>query len=104
MALDLQQKLGGKGGPSSLVARADASSVVAVAVLVEENQVAPVGIALEFLGAAVHGSAPTLIAEEDRREALRQLPGDLPERQRVSRSGREFYLEVVAVVVVVLLE
>ena len=48
-------------GPAGLVAGAEAGAVVAVEVLVEQQQVAPVRVGLELLDAAVHRPAAVLV-------------------------------------------
>jgi hypothetical protein len=47
------------------MAGADAGAVVAVEVLVEEEEVAPVRILLELADPAVHRPAAVLVAQED---------------------------------------
>src|SRR5437773_411577 len=79
--------------PSRLVARAEAGAVVAVEVLVEEDEVAPVRVLLELLAAAVDRAAAVAPAQEDVREAARELRGDLPQVQEPPRAGRELHLE-----------
>jgi len=64
----LLEQFGHEPRPARLVARADAGAVVAVEVLVEEEQVAPVGIALELFSAAVDRPAAIRVAQEDTRE------------------------------------
>ena len=66
-------------GPAGLVARAEPGAVVAVEVLVEEDVVAPVGIGLELLRAAVDGSPAVLVAQEDAGEPVGDLLGHLEE-------------------------
>ena len=44
---------------------ADTSAIVAVEILIEQQAVAPVSIALELLGAAEHRPPAGLIAQED---------------------------------------
>ena len=55
-----------QAGPAGLVARAEAGAVVAVEVLVEEQQVAPVRVLLEQPLAAVDGSATVRPARKAR--------------------------------------
>src|SRR5512134_479735 len=62
-----------EAGPAGLVAGPDAGPVVAVEVLVEEDQGAPVRVVLELGRAAVDRPAAARVAQEDAREA----PGDL---------------------------
>src|SRR5688572_381322 len=63
--------------PSRLVAGAQARAVVAVEILVEEEVVAPVRVLLERLRAAVDRPSPCLVLEEDAREAVGDVLGDL---------------------------
>jgi hypothetical protein len=51
-------------GPPGLMACADAGAVIAVEILVEENMVAPMGVGLELVLAAIDRPAPVLIAHE----------------------------------------
>src|SRR5262245_19738723 len=64
----LLKKLGDQAGPAGLMAGANAPAVVAVEILVEQDQVAPVRIALEPLVLAVHRTPPVLITHEDVRQ------------------------------------
>lgn len=50
----LLNKLGNQSRPSGLVARSDASAIVAMKVLMEIDEVAPVWIVLEFLKPAIN--------------------------------------------------
>ena len=75
-------------GPAGLVARAETGAVVAVEVLVEQQQVAPVRIGLEQLGAPEHGAPPALVAQEGRGQAPADLVGHLEQVQLVARAGR----------------
>ena len=71
-------------GPAGLVAGADPGTVVAVEVLVEQQQVVPVGIALELLDPAEHRPAPVLVLGEGRRQPSADLARDLEQVQLVS--------------------
>ena len=51
----LLNKLGDQSRPSGLVARSDASAIVAMEVLMEIDEVAPVRIVLKFLEPAING-------------------------------------------------
>lgn len=53
--------LGHESGPSGLVAGAQPGAIVAMEVFIEENVVAPVGIALEFIGAPIDGSSAVFV-------------------------------------------
>jgi hypothetical protein len=54
----LLQQLGHQARPARLMAGADAGAVVAVEVLVERDEAAPVRVALEDLRSAVDRAAP----------------------------------------------
>src|SRR5947208_2087314 len=100
----LLEELSNKAGPARLVAGADAGAVVAVEVLIEEDQVAPGRIALELRRAAAHGPAAVLSTEEDPGEPPRELGGHRPEVQHPAGACRARNLHAVAVEVVELLE
>src|SRR5712692_8329823 len=68
----LLQELRDEPRPARLVAGADAGAVVAVEVLVERDQAAPVRVALEDLRAAVDGTAPVGAGQEEPAEPPRQ--------------------------------
>src|SRR5256885_17203857 len=79
------------------MARADPGAVVAVEVLVKQDQVAPVWVALELLGATVDRSPPVAAAKEDPREPPRQLGGHLPEVELRPRARGAVHRERVSV-------
>ena len=54
-----------QGGPAGLMAGTDARTIIAVEILVERNQVAPVRIVLKLLSAAEDRPPPVLIAAKD---------------------------------------
>src|SRR3974390_106487 len=64
----LLQQLGDQSGPSSLVTGAGDSPPVTVEVLVERNQVAPVGVVLEGAVVGEHRPAAFVIPEENTAE------------------------------------
>ena len=70
---------GDKGGPPSLVAGAEAGTVVTVEVLMERNAIAPVEVALEFLRSAEHRTPPNLIAKEDALQTIGDFLADIEE-------------------------
>jgi hypothetical protein len=74
----LLQQFCDKPRPAGLMARADASAVIAVEIFVKEHQVSPVRIALERLGAAVHRASTVGSTEEEVGETTRQLRGHVP--------------------------
>ena len=85
-------------GPAGLVTGTEAGSVVAVEVLVEEEMVTPVGILLEFFGAAIYRPAPLIVSQEDPCEPLRDLLGDLEQIHHPAGPGGTLNFEVVSVV------
>src|SRR6266567_9626902 len=86
------------------MAGADALAGVAVEVFVEGDRVAPVGIGLEFFKVAEDGASFVGAAQKDAGEASGDFCGDFPKVHYLARSCRAFYFEVVAVVVMELLE
>src|SRR5581483_3873536 len=93
-AAALVEQLGHQRGPAGLVAGAQPGAGVAVEVLVEEDLLAPVRIALEQLGLAVDRAAAVRPRQEEAREARGELVGDLPERALLAGAGRAFHQEV----------
>src|SRR5687768_15950899 len=87
----LLDELGHEAGPPGLVAGAEAGAVVAVEVLVEQDEVAPVRILLEGPAAAVHGTRAVGAAQEDPGEALGQLGRHVPEVQHAAGAGRALH-------------
>ena len=81
-----------------LMAGADAGAVVAVEVFVEQQIVAPMGIALEFLGAAKHRPPAALVAQKDPGQPIGDFAGDLEQVHQVAGARRALDLEVVAVI------
>src|SRR5690242_17265259 len=100
----LLQKFRDEAGPAGLVARTDARTVVAMEVFVEGNQVAPVRIILEFRGRAKDRPSFVGVSQEDARQPFRDLTGDLPQREHLAGTNRTLDFEVVAEVVMKLLQ
>src|SRR2546425_6809547 len=86
------------------MAGADALAGVAVEVFVKGDGVAPVRIGLEVFKVAEDGTVSVGAAEEDAGEPAGDFCGDFPQVHHLARSRRAFYFEVVAVVVMELLE
>ncbi len=86
------------------MAGSDASAGVAVEVLVEQQVVVPMGVGLEAFVRAEDGAASVLVAQEDVGEPTREVFRDLPEGQVRAGAGGAFDQELVAIVVVELLE
>src|SRR5262245_49825880 len=61
-------------------------------------------IVLEFLRAAVDGSAPVFATQEYARHPLRDFTRHFPQRQHLSGASRTFDLEVLAQIVMKLLQ
>src|SRR5215469_12351620 len=91
-----------QSGPAGLMARAEARTVVAVEVLVEEDVVAPVRVGLKLLRAAVDSTTALGVTQEDALEARGQLAAHLEEIHEFSGARGTLDLEIVAVVQVVL--
>src|SRR5437870_5196654 len=83
---------------------ANASAVVAVEVLVKQEQVAPMRVLLELLCAAVDGTPTLRIAQEKARQPARQFCRHLPEGHLALRAGRKGYGQALAVKVVKFLQ
>src|SRR5436189_6464909 len=76
--------LGYQPCPACLMACAEAGTVVAVEVFIKENVIAPIGIALKFLGPAIDRSSSLFIAQEDTAQAIRDLLADFEEVHHLS--------------------
>jgi hypothetical protein len=53
-----------ESGPAGLVTRANSGPIVAVKIFVEENQILPIRVFLELLGATVDGPFSILSGED----------------------------------------
>src|SRR6266851_1558398 len=100
----LLEQLGHEPRPAGLMAGAYAGPIVAVEVLVEEDEVAPVRIPVENLRPAVDRATAVLARQEEVREPPRQLGRHLPEVDLVVRAGGTRDLEIVAEEMVEFLE
>src|SRR5437867_9470162 len=83
---------------------ANAGAVVAVEVLVKQEQVAPMRVLLEFLHATVDGTPALGIAQENARQPTRQFRRHLPEGYLALGAGWKGYGQAIAVKVVKLLQ
>ena len=86
------------------MAGADSLAGVAVEVFVKGDVVAPVRIGLEFFKVAEDGASSVGAAQEDAREAAGEFRRNFPEVHHLARARWAFYFEVVAVVIMELLE
>jgi hypothetical protein len=89
-------------GPSGLMAGADACAVVAMEIFIEQQAVAPVGVALELLGSAEHRPPAGFIVQEDPSQSVGDFARDLEQVHRVARAGGALDFEVVAIIQVIL--
>ena len=86
------------------MARADPGTVVAVKIFVKLDEVAPVGIALEFIQAAINGSATRFVSKEDSDQPTRDICGCFLEIRKMPRPIRALGFEIISKEVVKLLE
>src|ERR1700756_4656387 len=100
----LLNKLGDQSRPSGLVARSDAGAIVAVKVLMEIDEVAPVWIVLKFLEPAIDRPMSIFGTQKNSRQSTRNLRGPLPQRGLPARTGRQLNREAVPVKVMKFLE
>src|SRR5205809_176124 len=77
-----------RAGPAGLVAGADPRAVVAVEVLVEQDEFAPVRIVLQDRLPAVNRAVPVGVAQERAEEAGAELLGHLVQVALPAGSGR----------------
>src|SRR5581483_103718 len=99
----LLQQLGDDAGPSGLVAGADSAAVIAVEVLIEEDQVLPVRILIKIVP-AVNRPAAVQTLQKDACHAPRELGGDFPQCHHLAGAGRALDREFVAQVMMELLQ
>src|SRR5712692_10107818 len=100
----LLQQLRDQAGPASLVAGTDAGAVVTMKILVEEDEILPVRVALKLLRATVDRSPTVRAVQKDARETAGEFCRDLPQGHLLTRAGRAFYLVAVTQVVMKLLQ
>src|SRR6516162_1184563 len=85
-------------GPSRLVTGADAGPVVAMEVVVEQQVVAPIGIALKFFRAAKDRAPAGFVAEKDLAQPIGDLLSHLEQIHQPARTCRTLNLEVVSII------
>src|SRR5215470_2938916 len=88
---------GHEARPARLVTGAEAGALVTVEVFIEQEQIAPVRIGLEFSGAPVYGTSALLVTQERTHETLGDLARDLEEGHELAGAGRTLHRELVAV-------
>src|SRR5262249_23489792 len=84
--------------PARLVTGADARAIVAVEILVEQDQITPVRIGLEFFHRSINRPATFRIAQKDIAQAPRDLIGNLPQGELLTGTLRTLNFELVAIV------
>src|SRR5262249_22054464 len=84
----LLKQLRDDAGPTSLMTGADAAAVVAMKVFVEEDEIFPVRVVLEFFDWSVHGTRAICVGEKNRRKTAGNLLSNFPECQKFSRTCR----------------
>src|SRR6266540_7303137 len=97
--LVLLNQLRDQAGPAGLMAGTNATAVVTVEVLVEQDQIAPVRIGLESFVRSVHRSASVGAAQEGARQPARDLRCHFGQRHPATRPRRTLHREVVPEVV-----
>src|SRR5262245_40248994 len=80
------------------MAGTQAGAIIAVEVLVEQDEIAPMWIFLENARTPVNRPASTSVAEEDAGQTPREILGDLVQIHELAGAGRTLHLEVLAVV------
>src|SRR5713101_4782908 len=83
--------------PASLVTGAEAGPVVAVKVLVKQDEIAPVRVLLERTCSAIDGSPAAFVLEEGVRKSAGDLFGDLIQVQVPSGARRTLDGEIISV-------
>src|SRR5438552_18833258 len=66
--------------PAGLMAGSDAGSVIAVEIFMEEQELVPLRVTLEFFVGAKDRTAAFAVLQEDRDEPFRQIQRHFPER------------------------
>src|SRR6185295_8693294 len=93
---------GDDAGPSGLMAGAQARAVVAVEVLVEQEEIAPMRIVLELPDVPVDRPSAILVAQKNAREPAAELFGDLIQGHVPAGARGTFDGETITVVGIVL--
>src|SRR5262249_42167920 len=88
---------GHEARPARLVTGAEAGALVTVEVFIEQEQIAPVRIGLEFSGAPVHGTSALLVTQERTHETLPDFSSDLEQGHALAGARRALHREVIAV-------
>src|SRR5437660_73416 len=92
---------GDESSPAGLVAGTEAGAVIAMEVLIKQDEITPVRVVLKLPGSAIDRTPALLIAQEDAGQPPRDFLGDLIEVHAPSGSCRTFHGKVIAVVGVI---
>ena len=87
---NLLEELGDEGRPPGLVRRSKSGARIAMKILVKEEQIAEMRVALELLDGTVKGTASVRIRSENGDQPARKVARDLPERGEFAGTRREF--------------
>lgn len=80
------------------MAGAEPGTIISVEVLVKEDVIAPMGIVLELLSAAIDRSMAILVPQEDAGETIGDLLAHVEKIHQVAGARGTFDFEVVAVI------
>jgi hypothetical protein len=92
----LFQQFGHQSGPAGLMAGAKPRAVIAVKVFVELNELTPMGVMLELVKIAIHGTLSGIVTKKDVIEAAGNFRSDLPQCVLLSGPGWAFHGKVIA--------
>src|SRR5437667_2735950 len=90
--------------PAGLMAGSVAASVIAVEIFMEEQELVPLRVTLEFFVGAKDRTAAFAVLQEDRDEPFRQIQRHFPERLHPAGSRGALHFEVIPKIVVELLQ
>src|SRR5262249_14768351 len=93
---------GDKAGPTGLMTGAEARAIVAVQIFVEQDEIAPVRVILEFPCPAIHRPPAIRVLEEDAGKSAPDLLGHLVEIHSPPGTGWTLDGELIAVVHIIL--
>src|SRR5262245_38150807 len=79
------------------MAGAEPGPIVAMEVLVEQNEIAPVRILLEFPGSSINRTPSLSVAQKDAGQAPAQFLSNLIEGHLLPRTGGTFNFEIIPV-------
>ena len=89
----VQEQICYQARPAGLMAGTNTCPIIAVEVFIEKDQVAPMGVALEFLHASVDRSTSRLVTQENGGQASGKFCRDLFQVQQVAGTGGKLHFE-----------